>query len=110
MAKNKKQQNPENGTATTSQPQAAWVDNIRVHLTDQGNLKALISVRLFEAVYLTGLRVVSTNRGVFVAMPSRKTSAGEYQDIYFPASKEWRDSLSAVVLEAYHKEMPQAAA
>ena len=103
MAKSQKQSTL---STTTTAPDATWIDNIRVHLVDKDSLKAMVSVRLFEAIYLTGLRVISTQKGVFVAMPSRKTQSGGYQDIFFPASKEWRDALSAAVLEAYHKELP----
>ncbi len=107
MAKSQKQSTQ---SPTLTAPKPEWIDQVRVHLTDKDSLKAMVSVRLFEAIYLTGLRVIKTEKGVFVAMPSRKTQSGAHQDIYFPASKEWRDALSAAVLEAYHKELPTPAA
>jgi len=65
----------------------------------------LASVKVHDVVFLTGLRVIEGKNGLFVAMPNRKTSGGEYQDIYFPASKAMRDELQERVLEAYRQEV-----
>ena len=77
----------------------------RVSLFTKDSLRALVSVRVLDAVYLTGLRVIEGKNGLFVAMPNRKTGGGEYQDIYFPANKASRDELQEVVLAAYRREI-----
>jgi stage V sporulation protein G len=77
---------------------------IHVSLFKKDALRALVSCKVADAVYLTGLRVIEGKSGLFVSMPSRKTTMGEYQDIYFPASKAMRDELQAAVLEAYSVE------
>jgi stage V sporulation protein G len=77
---------------------------IHVSLFKKDALRALVSCKVADAVYLTGLRVIEGKSGLFVSMPSRKTTMGEYQDIYFPASKAMRDELQAAVLEAYSDE------
>jgi stage V sporulation protein G len=77
---------------------------IRVILFAKDSLRALVSCKVADAVYLTGLRVIEGKNGLFLSMPNRKTGAGEYQDIYFPASKAVRDELQAAVLEAYSVE------
>ena len=76
----------------------------RMILVNKDNLRAMVSARVADAVFLTGIRVIEGKNGLFVAMASRKTPQGEYQDIYFPANKEKRDQLSALVLESYEKE------
>jgi stage V sporulation protein G len=81
---------------------------VRVSLFTKDSLRALVSVKVHDAVYLTGLRVIEGKNGLFVAMPNRKTGGGEYQDIYFPASKAMRDELQNVVLEAYGHEADAA--
>ena len=85
-------------------------DQVRVSLFEKDSLRALATVKVHDAIFLTGLRVVEGKNGLFVAMPNRKTGAGEYQDIYFPASKATRDELQQRVLEAYKKEVALAAA
>jgi stage V sporulation protein G len=77
---------------------------VRVSLFEKDSLRALASVKVLDAVYLTGLRVIEGKNGLFVAMPNRKTGSGDYQDIYFPASKAMRDELQALILEAYRRE------
>jgi len=67
-------------------------------------MRALASVKVADLIYLTGLRVIEGKHGLFVSMPSKKTTAGEYQDIYFPASKAIRDELQNLILDAYHQE------
>ena len=77
---------------------------VRVHIIDKDSLKALVSCKVADTIFLTGLRVVEGKNGLFVAMPNRKTGSGEYQDIYFPASKASRDELQSLVLAAYNAE------
>lgn len=73
-------------------------------LFERDSLRALATVLVADAVWLTGLRVIEGKRGLFVTMPSRHDSKkNEYQDVYFPASKAHKDELQALVLEAYKK-------
>ena len=83
---------------------------VRVTLMEKDSLRGLATVKAHDSLFLTGLRVVEGKNGLFVSMPNRKTQAGEYQDIYFPASKAVRDELQALVLDAYKKEVAMAAA
>ena len=77
---------------------------IRIARMEKDSLRAIASVKVLDAVYLTGLRVIEGKHGLFVSMPNRKTNGGEYQDIYFPASKEMRNELTRVILESYEKQ------
>jgi stage V sporulation protein G len=85
-------------------------DQVRISLFEKDSLRALASVKVHDSIFLTGMRVVEGKNGLFLAMPNRKTGAGEYQDIYFPSSKGVRDELQGLVLEAYKKEVAMAAA
>ncbi len=76
----------------------------RVRIFDKDALRATATVQVAGAIFLTGLRVIEGKNGLFVAMPSRKTSGGEYQDICFPASKAVRDELQKIVLDEYERE------
>lgn len=75
--------------------------NFRINLVDHATLKANVSCKIADVLYLTGMKIVDGKNGTFVAMPSVKDHKGEYRDIYFPASKEVRDELSKVILEHY---------
>lgn len=82
--------------------------NVRVTPFEKDSLRGLASVKVGDAVYLTGLKVVMGKNGLFVGMPSQQNKAGEYKDIYFPSSKEARGTLQKMVLDEYHKQIGAA--
>ena len=49
------------------------------------------------------IKVIDGEKGLFIAMPSRKSSDGEYRDIAHPINTQTRDKLQKLVLEAYDK-------
>jgi stage V sporulation protein G len=75
--------------------------NIRINLVSHDVVKAMVSCKVADSLYLTGIRVMHGKHGRFVSMPSRKDAQGEYRDIFFPATKESRDLLNDLVLEEY---------
>ena len=95
-----KKESPKNTT-----PAAEAFTHIRVTLMDKDTLRGMASAQVSNLIWITGMRIILGKNGVFVSMPSRKTAAGEYQDVYFPASKEVRDFLGAQVIEAYNAEI-----
>ena len=70
-------------------------------------LKAYASVCIDDAILIKGIKVVDGIHGRFVAMPSRKTRAGEFKDVCFPIKKEIRDELEKTVLDAYSKKLEE---
>ena len=75
----------------------------------KGPTLANITVDLGGEYAIKGLRVVQGRDGPFVAMPQRKTSKGEYQDVVFPVTKEARERLVDTVLDAYEQALEQEA-
>lgn len=86
-------------------PASDLFSQIRVTPFEKDSLRALVTVKIADAFYLTGLRIIEGKNGLFVTMPSKKTGSGEYQDVFFPASKNVREQLQAGVLEAYNAEL-----
>ena len=60
------------------------------------SIKAVIAIKVVDGIH-----------GRFVAMPSRKTRAGEFKDVCFPIKKEIRDELEKTVLDAYSKKLEE---
>ncbi len=75
----------------------------------KGPTLANITVDLGGEYAIKGLRVVQGRDGPFVAMPQRRTSKGEYQDVVFPVTKEARERLVDTVLDAYEQALEQEA-
>ena len=58
----------------------------------------------------TGIILVPDNcnlsegeKGLFIAMPSRKASDGEYRDIAHPINSLTRDSIQTMILDRYEE-------
>ena len=73
---------------------------IRKTLTE-GKLKAYATITFDDCFVLHNVRLVEGEKGVFVAMPSRRTKAGIYKDIAHPITSEFRSVLQEKVLSTY---------
>jgi stage V sporulation protein G len=62
---------------------------------------AIASIVIDDAFVIHDLRVVNGDKGVFVAMPSRKLPNGEFRDICHPINAEARERLQEAVLEQF---------
>ena len=58
------------------------------------------------------ISVVEGKNGLFVSMPAYKNSRGDYQDIAFPITKDFRGKLFDSILDTYkqEKDRPREAA
>jgi stage V sporulation protein G len=70
-------------------------------------MKAVVSVTFDEAFVVHDIKVVEGEKGLFVAMPSKRMPDGEYKDIAHPISSEVRAVLQTAVLEAYEKALQE---
>ena len=77
--------------------------DVRVYPLDnpQGTTKAFANIGIEDLVAINGVRVVSGEKGNFVAMPQSKDKNGEYHDIAFPINGELRKELNKAVLDKY---------
>ncbi len=73
----------------------------------EGSIKAIASVNLNDCFAIRNVKVVDSSKGLFVAMPSYKAGNGEYKDICFPVTKEFREQLNQAVIGAYNLALTQ---
>jgi stage V sporulation protein G len=71
---------------------------------NEGKLRAYVSVTFDDSFVVHNLKVIDGQSGIFVAMPSRKTTSGEFKDVAHPINSAFREVLQRAVLEAYNKE------
>ncbi len=69
-------------------------------LETDSKLKAFADVA-FSGIVIKGFSVVNGTKGLFVSMPRHQGKDGKWYDTVYPATKELRQQLSEVVLEAY---------
>lgn len=80
------------------------ITDIRVRkISSEGRMKAVVSVTFDDAFVVHDIKVVEGEKGLFVAMPSKRMPDGEYKDIAHPISSEVRQVVQNAVLEAYEK-------
>ena len=70
----------------------------------EGKLKAYVTVTFDDCFVVHNVKVIEGKNGAFIAMPSRKTKAGDYKDVAHPINSEFRSSLQSKILEAYENE------
>jgi len=74
---------------------------IRKLSNTESKMKAIVSVTFDNAFVVHDIKVVEGQRGLFVAMPSKKTPDGEFRDVAHPISMAARESIQNAVLAAY---------
>jgi stage V sporulation protein G len=69
---------------------------------DSGNVKALANIVINGELAVRGIKVMEGEKGLFVAMPSKKIG-GEYVDIAHPITDKAHEQISGAVLESYNR-------
>lgn len=82
------------------------ISDVRVRIAKKSDskLKAIASVTFDDCFVIHDIKVIEGNEGYFIAMPSRKTSEGEYKDIAHPIKTETREYLISEILSAFEIE------
>ena len=71
----------------------------------EGKLKAVVSITLDEEFVVHDIKVIEGEKGLFIAMPSKKAVDGEYRDIAHPINSGTRERIQSIILEEYQKEL-----
>ena len=85
------------------------ITDIRIRNVEKaGKMKAVASITIDDAFVVHDIKIIEGDKGLFIAMPSRKAADGEYKDIAHPIKSETRTRLQEMILKAY-EEAPDAA-
>ena len=80
------------------------VTDVRVRkVTSQNRMKAIASITIDDVFVIHDIKVIESDKGLFIAMPSRQTSTGGYRDIAHPINAETRQIFEKEILEAFEK-------
>ena len=78
------------------------ITEVRVRkITKEGKMKAVVSLTLDDEFVVHDIKVIDGDKGLFIAMPSRRAGDGEFRDIAHPINSETRDIIQKVILEKY---------
>lgn len=80
------------------------ITDVRVRkITKEGKMKAVVSITLDGEFVVHDIKVIEGEKGMFIAMPSKKAVDGEYRDIAHPINSSTREQIQRTILEAYEK-------
>ena len=80
------------------------ITDVRVRkVTKEGKLKAIVSITLDEAFVVHDIKVIEGEKGLFIAMPSKKALDGEYRDVAHPLNSETREMIQSIILQKYEE-------
>lgn len=78
------------------------ITDVRVRkVNKEGKMKAVVSVTFDNEFVIHDIKIIEREQGLFIAMPSRKTSDGEFRDIAHPINAQTREKIQNAVLEKY---------
>ncbi len=69
----------------------------------EGKMKAVVSITLDDEFVVHDIKVIEGEKGLFIAMPSKKGNDGEYRDVAHPISAKTRNEIQTLILEKYEE-------
>lgn len=85
------------------------ITDVRVRKVNvEGKMRAIVSVTLDNEFVVHDIKVIEGEKGLFIAMPSKKGNNGEYRDIAHPINSATREKIQQLILEAYQRELAAA--
>ena len=84
------------------------ITDVRVRrMAKEGKLKAVVSITIDEEFVVHDIKVIEGEKGLFIAMPSKKALDGEYRDIAHPINSGTRDRIQRIILEKYEEALDE---
>ncbi len=78
------------------------ITDVRVRrVAKEGKMRAVVSITIDNEFVIHDIKVIEGEKGLFIAMPSRKSSDGEYRDIAHPINSTTREMIQSLILDKY---------
>ena len=82
------------------------ITDVRIRkIEKEGKMKAVVSITIDEDFVIHDIKIIEGEKGMFIAMPSRKTAEGEYKDIAHPIKSSTRELIQNLILQKYNEEL-----
>lgn len=78
------------------------ITDVRVRkMAKEGKMRAIVSITIDDEFVIHDIKVIEGDKGLFIAMPSKKATDGEYRDIAHPINSSTRERIQSMILERY---------
>ena len=82
------------------------ITDVRVRkVTKEGKLKAVVSITIDNEFVVHDIKVIEGEKGLFIAMPSKKALDGVYRDIAHPINSGTREKIQNTILDRYQESL-----
>lgn len=81
------------------------ITKVSIRPVEMNKVKAIASITIDDQFVVHDLRVVEGDKGLFVAMPSRKLPNGDFRDIAHPINSETRERIQSAVIAEYKSQL-----
>ena len=84
------------------------ITDVRIRkVAREGKMKAVVSITIDEEFVVHDIKVIEGEKGLFIAMPSKKALDGEYRDIAHPINSDTRERIQKIILEKYEEALKE---
>lgn len=81
------------------------ITDVRVRkINSENRMKAIASITIDDVFVVHDIKIIESDNGLFIAMPSRKTPNGEFKDIAHPINTETRELIQELIITKYNEE------
>lgn len=80
------------------------ITNVKVIKVEESmRVKGIASITIDDSFVVHDIKILESEKGLFVAMPSRRLPSGEFKDIAHPINAEARELMQKAILSEYEK-------
>ncbi len=80
------------------------ITDVRVRrIAQSGKMRAVVSITLDSEFVVHDIKVIEGEKGLFIAMPSKRTAEGEYRDVAHPINAQTRKLVEDAILTKYQE-------
>ena len=84
------------------------ISDVRIRkISKEGKMKAIVSITFDEEFVVHDIKIIEGQNGLFIAMPSRKMSEGDFRDIAHPILSETRNKIKDAIFAEYERTLQE---
>lgn len=83
------------------------ITEVKIFPANEGRLKGYATMVIDGCFIVRDMKIIKSDTGYFVSMPSRRKKDGSFKDIVHPLNAETRQMIEDKVVEEYKKVAPE---
>ncbi len=82
------------------------ITDVRIRRVEkEGKMKAVVSITIDNEFAVHDIKIIEGEKGLFIAMPSRRNAEGEYRDVAHPINSDVRQKIQTLIMDKYYEEI-----